>query len=1272
MRSGLVSTRRLCCVRNVLRTAWRAGGPAVRHLIALLVIGPLWVALAGPALAQAVKGEVTTTVENGYARLVFKFEEEIEAQVRLANNILTINFPKPVDLSIERISSHAKGYVSAARRDPDGKGIRMALSRKVTLNSMTAGERLFVDLLPDTWVGVAPGLPREVIEDLSRRAREAERRVRQQRALAQQQKSAPIRVRAITQPTFTRYVFDLPDLIGVSADNNREKLTLTFDALLRFDLADAQATLPPAIESIESEAAHEAAVVRFNFAARVDVRTFREDNSFVVDVEAPERRPARQGGTVREDELGSMAAELAERANAAPAVSPAKSVPAKSVPAKSAPAKSMPANSTPAKSMPATSVPAPTAAQGTTQAPEHEAEPSAQPQPAKPQQRPPEAPAQQPPQQQAAQPPVQQQPPLQQQPAPQASAPAPPMADQPKPAPAENQPAADARPQSTPPQSRPPHSAPRAAASNEPGLPGNSGASVRAAVKRDGENLSIVFPFAGPTPAAVFRRADTVWMVFDTEATVAISALTAEAKTIRSASVIRARDVALVRVKLDRPQLVSVAAEGAGWVVTLGNEIVEPTRPLAVTRHIIPSARSSISIAIDEARNLHRLEDPDVGDLLYVVTADAPARGFLRSQDFVEFRALASAHGIALQPFADDLNAELSADRIVLSRPAGLAVSAVAQSSTQALYRRHVIDVQAWGFDRQADFVQRKTQLSLAAADAPEAKRLPARCDLARFFLARDMYAEAKAVLDVAVADHPPTADDSTPMVLRAIANIMIGRPEAAIKDLSNPFVGNQHDAPLWRALANARLGRWVEARDGFRSAEAAMTTLPLEFQRTILKDMVRASLEVGDVTGAVNRLNEFETVGVPRELEPTIAVLTGRLAEALGKVEDALRAYRAAHDSWDRPAAAEGRMREIQLQFGRGSYDRPAAINDLETLTTVWRGDRTEIEALQLLARLYTEEGRYRQAFNVMRSALRTHPNSDLTRRIQEGAMSTFDGLFLAGKGDAMSAIDALALFYDFRDLTPIGRRGDEMIRRLADRLVSVDLLYQAGELLQHQIDHRLQGAARAQVASRLAVIYLLDHKPGNAVAALRATRIAELNNDLRNQRLLLEARALSDLGRHEVAYEVIANIGGREAIRLRSDILWAAKKWAAAAEQLELFYGDRWKDFTPLNDAERADIMRAAVGYAMGEDAMGLARFRQRYLTKMGSGPNGRTFEVVTAPIEAQGSEFTAIARSIAAVDTLEAFLRELRARYPETGAAPSAQRPRQATPSPSPTAG
>ena len=69
----------------------------------------------------AVKGEVSAVVENGFARLVFVTSEEVESQVRVANNIITISFQRPVDVTVDRINATAGGYISAARRDPDGK-----------------------------------------------------------------------------------------------------------------------------------------------------------------------------------------------------------------------------------------------------------------------------------------------------------------------------------------------------------------------------------------------------------------------------------------------------------------------------------------------------------------------------------------------------------------------------------------------------------------------------------------------------------------------------------------------------------------------------------------------------------------------------------------------------------------------------------------------------------------------------------------------------------------------------------------------------------------------------------------------------------------------------------------------------------------------------------------------------------------------------------------------------------------------------------------------
>jgi len=414
------------------------------------------------------------------------------------------------------------------------------------------------------------------------------------------------------------------------------------------------------------------------------------------------------------------------------------------------------------------------------------------------------------------------------------------------------------------------------------------------------------------------------------------------------------------------------------------------------------------------------------------------------------------------------------------------------------------------------------------------------------------------------------------------------------------------------------------------------------------MMEALRAAIEVHDIDGASRLIAQFDTIGVSPDLEPSFNVLVGRLDQDLGRGEDALTKFRAAAASSDRRAAAQGRLREIELRSKLGDMPRGQVIKELETLTTVWRGDETEVEGLRLLARHYTEDSHYREAFHVMRAAMLAHPNSDLTRKIQDEAAATFNSLFLSDKGDSLPPIEALGLFYDYRELTPIGRRGDEMIRRLADRLVAVDLLDQAAELLQHQVDHRLQGAARAQVATRLAVIYLKNHKPARALASLQSTRMAELANELREQRLLLEARALSDVGRHDVALEVIANIRGNEAVRLRADIQWAAKHWRQAAEQIELLYGERWKEFAPLNDSERVDILRAAVGYALADDSLGLKRFRDKYAPKMAEGSDRRAFDVVSAPIGTTSDAFNDVAKRVVNLDTLDAFLRDLRKRY------------------------
>jgi len=779
------------------------------------------------------------------------------------------------------------------------------------------------------------------------------------------------------------------------------------------------------------------------------------------------------------------------------------------------------------------------------------------------------------------------------------------------------------------------------------------------AAMRTSEGLNLTFAFASPTPAAVFRRADAVWLVFDSPKPIDVEPIRSKGGSIIADVSLFALDKGqAIRIRLNRPQLPSLTSDdepgGTSWTLNFSDTLRTPSQPLAAIRNIADPSLANVTVPLAKAGRLHRLVDPDAGDTLMVVTAAAPVRGFIKRQDFVELSLLESVHGVAVRPNSDDITLEIISDKIVLGRPGGLTLSSAevgAQRATSAA--RPVFDPLEWRKGQEGNFIARHDELIAAAAAADSDRRTPANLDLAGFYMSRGMYHEAKGVLDLILLGAKPGLEDPHALVMRSVANSLIGRPEKALKDLNNPVIGANYDSQLWKALAFTRQEKWADAREKFKNAEMAIPSLPVDLQRIVLTDSMRAALEVKDFPGASKRSSELDVIGVPPDMKPAIAVLRGWLAEGLGHDKDALDQYKLAVASPDRAAAAEAKLRQIALKQRRDDISQTDTLRELETLQATWRGDGIEVRTLQMLERIYADTGRYNDAFAAARTATRIQPNSEAARQCQDLAAALFAQLFLSPKGDDLPPVDALAMFYEYRELTPIGRRGDEMIRRLADRLVAVDLLDQAAELLQYQVDKRLEGAARAQVAARLAMVYLTNRKPDRAISALRTTRIADLSGELRQQRLLLEARAQSDVGRHDLALDIISNISGREAIRLRSDIYWAARRWREASEQIELYYGDRWHDFKPLNPVEKGDVIRAVVGYALAEDAIGLARFREKYAPLMSGEPDRTAFDTASKPAAANSAEFTEIAKMAAKVDTLDGFLREMKARFPDATA-------------------
>src|SRR3954467_3502222 len=267
---------------------------ARRCLSACAAVGLVLLAslFSGTCQAEPVRGEATFSASDGYARLVLKLDEDVDSDVSVAGSIVVIRFKRPVDINVDKLSDAVPAYVGSARREPDGAAIRISLARRVSVNAMTAGERIFVDLLPDGWKGLPPSLPQEVIRELSERARVAERALRAQRAAEAAKKRAPVRVRASLQPTFVRFVFELPDGAGVSSALNEQKLALVFNTALTFDLADARLAAPSNVASISQKIEGENASVEIALIGEVDVHSFREEKSYIVDIGFQSEKPS--------------------------------------------------------------------------------------------------------------------------------------------------------------------------------------------------------------------------------------------------------------------------------------------------------------------------------------------------------------------------------------------------------------------------------------------------------------------------------------------------------------------------------------------------------------------------------------------------------------------------------------------------------------------------------------------------------------------------------------------------------------------------------------------------------------------------------------------------------------------------------------------------------------------------------------------------------------------------------------------------------------------
>jgi len=797
--------------------------------------------------------------------------------------------------------------------------------------------------------------------------------------------------------------------------------------------------------------------------------------------------------------------------------------------------------------------------------------------------------------------------------------------------------------------------------------PRNGLVNVKAAPLANGLELQI--PFAAPAPGAVFARGSAIWAVFAANADLKVDPTQLPAGyRVRT---MRVKDATLMRLEIPKGLIVSAEMDESIWTLRFAPTGSKPQRFLSPTRRAGEGGRARIETMLIGATGLVWFEDPVIGDQLAVAVSYGPSSASPTPRDFVEASLPATAHGLAIAPKSDNVVVTIEGERVVVSMasnvqstPDVIADSGLGGMTANPAY----IDFAGWGASRGEAYFQQLSGLESAAAAIDPSTPVggSAALDLVRFHLGHDHAYEALGVLKVALNDRPELEQDASFVGMRGVANYMTGRLKVADDDLARGVLRGDPSAALWRAMIAAERGEWERALEFFRASDKQIYAYP----------SARAAVFAAAWADAALRTNDYDTA----RRQANAAVANGdretkeRGQLVLATLRSVIDGPGAAYDEFSRlsknalePIAVRAELKRLDLGVAAGKMSANEAATELEALRYRWRGDEVEMSTVGILADQYMRVGRFRDALLLAQSTALRDANAPGARELRIKLSDYFRRLFLNGEADRLDPIQAVALFYEFDDnLMPIGPDGDQMVRKLAQRLVAFDLLEPASVLLQYQVDNRIRGIGKSAVAVDLATIYLWDKRPDKALSAINTTRQPQLPKELALERRLLEAAAYRDLGRYDHVIELVEPLDGVEAKSLLADAYWRDRKWPEAARAMISM-------LPPAGQAQKKDgdtIFKTAIAARMAKDAGLIAQLRS-YAGVMDGNPNKASFDLITSQADVSGAALSEAVRRLADAPKVDAFAAAMKQRFeaPKVAAPASAPAPATAAAKPTP---
>ena len=750
---------------------------------------------------------------------------------------------------------------------------------------------------------------------------------------------------------------------------------------------------------------------------------------------------------------------------------------------------------------------------------------------------------------------------------------------------------------------------------------------------RQGDALMLNFPWTQRTAAAMFQRGDTFWIIFDHLATIQPENLEPARGLLTDISGSTASGHTILR--LHAPNMHGMKAQQAsgslGWQVVLTPQGQWPESTPGIQAHTEEGQPSYLLVAALETAPAVTVPDPDLKDNLLIVPSYSVGQGIAPARHMVELDLLASAQGIVIQPEVDGIAVSQQRNGLRIGTPEGLRLSknlpgsaASKQDGSNDAALPSLFAVADWpggvgsGTAESIPSIQARLMPMMREKGAVANE---ARKQMAQAYLAQGLAPEALGQLDLLRESDLDYYIREKLSALSGLANFIMYRMPEAARDFSVPELQASEEAEYWRTILAELNGRSDELFDYVRFNARYMHQYPQEVRRRlaiIAVDRLIAKSRYNEAVAVLSGLRKDKLID--KKTSPAVDYLLGETLARTGFADKATELWKPLTQNMDdRYWRARAEYALINLELTNGKITEADAIPRLDHLRILWRDDPLELQVLMQLSELQLKEKQYRDALRTLREITLDYPNTQAAFDAAQKMAETFVTLFNGDGAKAMKPLDALALYYEFKDLTPVEEAGDVMIRNLSDRLAEVDLLDRAAALLEHQVKFRLQGEERSRVGARLALLYLLNRQPQKALDELELTGYGANTEELERKRALLTARALADLKEGDRAIALLEDDTSLDAQLLKVDVRWDQGNWPELSHVGEAILGARRDPTAQLTDTEMGVLLKLAVAYSFQRDTEQLRYLRDYFGPLVQQSPQKDLFHFLTndAPI-------------------------------------------------------